>query len=131
MPGELAARAQELPYRAHRGVVERLSRDPRLVLGGVSAAGESGADIVALGRVEAYVREGDLEGVVGHYHLAPSAGEQANVVLRVPRQLWVFGEGDRVASQAVVAADLVDAADERSVRAGRALFLRLAAERAA
>lgn len=124
-PHELAARAKEYSYRVHRGGLEHLQRDPRLVLGGVSAAGETGADIVALGSVEAYVRAEDREGVVHGHRLEPAAGPAANVLLRVPRELWIFPEGMRVAPPAAVGADLVDAGDERSVRAGRIIFARL------
>jgi hypothetical protein len=106
---------------------DRLAGDPRLVLGGVSAASHHRADLVTLGAVEGYVRAEDLKGLVRDFALAsPSSDVQPNVVLRVPMSGWPFDEGQRIASRAVVAADLIDAGDERSVRAGRGLLARSA-----
>ncbi|MCB0872936.1 MAG: helix-turn-helix domain-containing protein [Thermoleophilia bacterium] len=122
-PGELAARAEVHRLVVHRGMLDRLGNDPRVVLGGVSAAAHHNADLVSLEELEGYVREGDLEGVISDYALvSPPGGVRANVVLRVPVPDWPFEKDQRVASASVVAVDLVDARDERSVRAGRALL---------
>lgn len=119
----MSARAEVHPFVVHRGMQDRLSSDPRLVLGGVSAASHHRADLVALGAVEGYVRVGDLKGLVREFALAsPSSDVPANVVLRVPVSGWPFDEGQRIASRAVVAMDLIDAGDERSIKAGRRLL---------
>ena len=126
-PGDLSARAEVHPFTVHRGVQDRLASDPRLVLGGVSAASYYRADLVALGDIEAYARSEDLSELVRDYALAPpSFGVRANVVLRVPNSGWPFDEGQRIAGRPVVAVDLIDAGDERSIRAGRSLLAKLA-----
>ena len=121
---DLSARAEVCLYVVHRGLIERVASDPRIVLGGVSAASNYRADLVALEEVEGYVRADDLERLISDYALMPpSAGARANVLLRVPVPRWPFEEGERIASRGVVAVDLIDAGDERSVRAGRKLLV--------
>lgn len=122
-PGDLSARAEVARYVVHGGLLKRLVKDPRVVLGGVSAASHYRANLVALEEVEGYVRAEDLEQLVSEYALMPpSAGATANVLLRVPVPGWPFENDERIASRAVVGVDLVDAGDERSVRAGRTLL---------
>ena len=126
-PGDLSTRAEIHALVVHRGLQDRIGDDPRLVLGGVSAASHHRADLIALGDLEGYVRAEDLSGLVRDYALAPpSSGVRANVVLRVPHPGWPFDEGQRIAGAPVVAVDLIDAGDERSVQAGRGLLTRLA-----
>jgi hypothetical protein len=104
-------------------VTKRQADDYRVVLSGVSAAAAHGAGLTALGVLEAYVRAGDLAALIHEYALAgPSPGVAVNVLLRVPAPRWPFAEGERIAGRAVVAVDLIDAGDERSVRAGRRLL---------
>ena len=122
-PARLAARAEVFRFSAHPSALARLEQDERLLLSGVSAAHEHGADIVAVNEVEAYVRAKDLEDVRAEYALQPpERGLRTNVVLRAPRPDWPFPESIRFAPRLVVAADLIDAGDERSRRAGRALL---------
>ena len=122
-PGDLSARAEVFRYVIHRGLIERVATDPRIVLGGVSAASNYRADLVALEEIEGYVRAEDLERLIGdHALLLPSVGVRVNVLLRVPVPRWPFEEGERIASRGVVAVDLIDAGDDRSVRAGRKLL---------
>jgi excisionase family DNA binding protein len=122
-PGALLRRADVHRFLAHRAAVPRLGRDPRLVLSGVSAAGQHGVDLIALDQVEAYLRPEHLDSVRREYALRPPASDApANVILRVPRPTWPFSDDERVAPALVVAADLLDARDERSVRAARALI---------
>lgn len=126
-PGDLSARAEIGRYVVHRGLSGRLLSDSRLVLGGASAASHYRADLIALEELEGYVRAEELERLVGDYALMPpSIGVRANVLLRVPVPDWPFEEGERIASRAVVGVDLIDAGDERSVRAGRKLLAGLA-----
>lgn len=127
-PGSLSGRALVHRLAAHKGVLERLTGDDRLVLAGLSAAQRHGADVIALDYVEAYIREDDLSPIVDDYAMRPAIAGAENVLLRVPAPAWPFAAEIRVAPAAVVAIDLIDAADERSVRAGRALLRRLSAE---
>lgn len=122
-PEALVRRADVHRLTAHTAALPRLVDDRRLVLSGVSAAGHYGADIVAVDQVEAYVRSEDLEPMRREYALRdPAPGATANVTLRVPRPTWPFSDRHPIAPQLVVAADLLDARDERSVRAARALL---------
>lgn len=129
-PGSLAGRAVLHGLAAHRGVLERLADDGRLVLGGASAAQRRGADVIALDYVEAYVREDDLGPIVAAYALRSAIAGAENVLLRAPAPRWPFPRESRVAPASVVAIDLIDAGDERSVRAGRALLRRIVTEAA-
>jgi len=122
-PGMLANRAAAHRFRAHPGLLGQLAADPRLLASGVSAAGRYRADIIALGELEAYVRAEDIESIEHEYALRePRDGVRPNVVLRTPQPDWPFRDGVEAAPLLVVAADLLDAGDERSVRAARELF---------
>lgn len=122
-PGDLSARAQIQRFVVHRGLRDRLASDPRLVLGGASAASHYRAGLAALAEIEGYIKAGDVDRIVSDYALLPpSAGARANAVLRVPAPGWPFNDVERIASRPVVAMDLIDAGDERSVRAGRKLL---------
>ena len=125
-PGSLAGRAVLHRLTGHRGVLERLADDGRLVLGGASAAQRHGADLIALDYVEAYVRADDLGPIVDAYAMRPAIAGAENALLRVPTPGWPFPPESRLAPAPVVAVDLIDAGDERSVRAGRALLRSIA-----
>jgi len=125
-PGSLAGRAVLHRLTGHRGVLERLADDGRLVLGGASAAQRHGADLIALDYVEAYVRADDLGSIVDAYAMRPAIAGAENALLRVPTPGWPFPPESRLAPAPVVAVDLIDAGDERSVRAGRALLRSIA-----
>jgi excisionase family DNA binding protein len=122
-PLALIQRAAVHRLVGHPAALQRLKDEPRIVLSGVSAAAHHGADVIAVDRVEGYIRTNDLEDVRRAYALrAPSHEESANVLMRVPLPAWPFAEGERYAPRLVVAADLHDAGDERSVRAARGLI---------
>ena len=123
-PGELARRADVLSLGAHPGVLDALSSDARVVVGGVRAASMHGADLIELSEVELYALREDASGLISEYALRPARAD-ANVVLRVASRLPA--SNSRMASPAVAALDLLDAGDERSVRAARQLLQRLAA----
>jgi hypothetical protein len=98
--------------------------DPRAVRGGASVR-QLSIDLIALGDAEMYVRRADVERMVGEYSLIPS--QQPNVVLRVPPgDLWLFENGE--APWPVVVVDLLDARDDRSVRAANELAQRMRAK---
>jgi excisionase family DNA binding protein len=123
LPQALARRAEVHHLIAHPAALRRVEGDSRIVLGGVSAAAHHGADVIAVDRVEGYVRADDLDDVRRAYALRPPPdGDSANVVLRVPAPAWPFSEGERYAPPLVVAADLREAGDERSIRAALGLL---------
>jgi excisionase family DNA binding protein len=124
-PGDLAERAVIWRLRGPKGARERLARDQRLVLGGVSAGSQAGLGIVAPDLVEGYVRGEDLDAVLSAFAFVPASRERADVVLRVPKPRWPFGDA-RMVSPPVAAADVLDAGDSRSVAAARAVLARAA-----
>ena len=104
---------------SHRSVPTQLELDPRIVLGGMSAGL---AGLFAAGQCEGYVREDEFPEIVDQYRLDLSES-QANVVLRVvPFHEWRFEATQRVAPFAVVAFDLIDAGDARSIEAGLSIL---------
>lgn len=124
LPDELARRADVLPLRAHPGVLDTLSGDARVVVGGVRAASVHGADLIGLSGVELYALREDAAALIGEYALQPSQ-DDVNVILRVAFRLPA--SIGRMASPAVAAVDLLDAGDEPSVRAARQLLRRMVA----
>jgi excisionase family DNA binding protein len=121
-PGALSARADVRSYFAHPAAVERIVRDDRIVVGGVTAAGHHHANLAGGGVIELYARRADASDIEREFALRPAASAEANLKLRVPNALWPFRRAERIAPRAFVAADLIDAGDERSLRAGRALL---------
>ena len=114
----LGARSEMRRFYGHPSVFEPLAAEPDVVLSGVSAAANHGADVVASDFLEAYVPEARVAALINQYGLDPDA-ERPNVVLRVVGDaLWPFPPEMDVASRFVVAVDLLEADDERSRRAG-------------
>ncbi len=115
----LRSRAVINRMSSHRSVPMQLELDSRIVLGGVSA-GLTG--VISTGECDGYVREDEFTEVVDRYILEPSEAD-ANVLLRVvPLQEWRFQDTQHVAPSAVVAFDLIDAGDPRSVEAGLSIL---------
>ena len=83
-----------------------------------------GADLVVADRVEGYARSSDLIALIAEYGLEPVAPGQGNLVLRSVSEVWLFVDGERVAPALVVALDLMESADARTIRAGRGLLKR-------
>ena len=117
----LASRADVRRYSVHRGLLPTLLDEADVVRAGASAAPRVGADYVAPGRAEIYVhpeRIGKLEAAFG---LVLDA-RRGNLVVRVPpADAWPFlvsaaGDADegKDAPAAVVAADLLDAHEDRA-----------------
>jgi hypothetical protein len=91
---------------------------------GRASVREFPVDLIAVGDAELYVREGDAPSVIGEYSLIPS--QQPNVVMRVPpNDIWLFDDDE--APWPVVVVDLLDARDDRSVRAANDLAQRMRA----
>lgn len=119
----LANRAALHRLYAHPGVVSRVAADPRFLPSGVSASERYGADVLAADQLEGYVREESFGALRREYGLIdPPDGVAANLILRVPRPDWPFEDDKHAAPLLVVVADLLDAGDDRSVRAARALL---------
>jgi excisionase family DNA binding protein len=107
--------------RAHPSMLQPLLDDARAVRSGASVR-ELSVDLIAVGDAELYVREADAPNLINEYSLIPS--QQPNVVMRVPPgDLWLFDNGE--ASWPVVVVDLLDARDDRSVRAANDLARRM------
>ena len=114
-------RAAVLRLRAHPSAVVRLLDDSRAVRGGVSARGLP-ADLIVSDEAEIYVRADDVMSVISEYALIES--NRPNVIVRAPpSKLWLFESSD--APWPVVAVDLLDAGDDRSTKAARALAKRM------
>lgn len=124
--GLLSSRAESRSYRVHRGVLPTLLANPDVVRTGVSAAPRVGADYVALGRAELYVHPHRVGALEAEFGMLPD-GERGNLVARIPPAcVWTFlrsgpggpgprsGEGGADAPAPVVAADLLDAQEERA-----------------
>lgn len=125
----LAARAEVRRYRVHRGLLPALLEDADVVRAGASAAPHIGADYVAPGRAEVYVHPdmvGKLEAAFG----VVLDARHGNLVVRVPpASAWPFlvsaarGVKDgRDAPAPVVAADLLDAHEDRASAAAAGIL---------
>jgi excisionase family DNA binding protein len=115
--GKLGRRAARRVYEAHVAELPRLARSADLMLGGVSAAGAHKLGLQGGNELEAYVAAGAVEQVAKRHGLV--AGGEPNVVLRVVSDdIWPIVHR-RVASIAVVLADLSEHSDARARRVAR------------
>lgn len=123
--GQLANRARRHQYYGHPSVLGELMDRPGVVVSGVSALDRHGIALIAANQAEGYVRVSLLAGLVDRYALDVEA-DRFNVLLRaVSDENWPFADHQQHASAAVVAIDLLEAADQRSRRAGRELLERI------
>ena len=121
---QLRARATTRRFYGHPSVLDRLPGTARAVRTGLSATGEHGLDLVAVGVYEAYIPESDLAEVARRFALIEGA-ERPNIVLRaVEDENWPFRSDEEVAPIPVVALDLLDAGDDRSKRLAVSLLSR-------
>ena len=114
-------RAHVHKLRAHPSILQPLLDDARAVRSGASVR-QLSIDLIAQGDAELYVREADALNMINEYALI--ASQQPNVILRVPpANLWLFDNDE--APWPVVVVDLLDALDDRSVRAANDLARRM------
>lgn len=134
----LAARAEVRRYRVHRSALQVLLADSDVVRAGASAAPRVGADYVAPGRAEVYVHPDRLVRLEAAFGLVLDA-EKGNLVVRVPpASAWSFlvsavqeAKEGRDAPAPVIAADLLDAKEDRAVVAAAGILEPLLASSAA
>ncbi|MFC9250859.1 helix-turn-helix domain-containing protein [Amycolatopsis thailandensis] len=126
-PRLLSGRARVYRVRMLAGPLARLREDPHAVVSGPAAAGHYGADLMAGGADEEfYVDAARFEDLARSRRLRLDSAEP-NAVIRVPALSGVLRPpgSDGYAIPAAVAADLLDAGDERSVLAAQQLLTRL------
>ena len=115
-------RAEPRRYYAHPSVVGMLAAAEGVVRSGVSAATHYQLDLVAVDEFEGYVRSSVVSDLVDRLALDRYA-ERPNVVLRVVEdEFWPFDSDEEVAPAPVVAVDLLEAGDGRSLRAAAPLL---------
>jgi excisionase family DNA binding protein len=108
------------------GELRRLRERDDVVLSGTSAAGGHHLDLLSGDRVDVYVSASQAPGVERAHALAPAAGAEANVVLRVvPDDAWPLLAGRRLAPLAAVAIALAEDPDPRGARVGREVIERI------
>ncbi len=118
---KLSSRGRVRRLYGHKAILDDLANEDMVVRGGVSAAREHRADIIALDFLEAYVPASRIGKLIKKYALEDSP-ERPNILIRVvDDKIWPFPKNAKVASRIVVAVDLLDADDERSRRAGAGL----------
>ncbi|MEU6536622.1 type IV toxin-antitoxin system AbiEi family antitoxin [Streptomyces sp. NPDC047000] len=109
-----------------------------VVRAGASAAPRVGADYVAPGRAEVYVHPDRISELEAAFGLVPDA-RGGNLVVRVPpASAWAFLVSDvceaqegRDAPTPVIAADLLDAKEDRAIAAAAGILEPLLASSAA
>lgn len=115
----LRSRSQVVHARAHPAALKRLAEmDAALGAGAVRAA-ERGFDLVAVedGVPEFYLKATAWPQVA--QSLAIRATPEPNLIVRLPRNVWPFGE-EGVVPDAALAADLLESAEPRAIAAGAA-----------
>lgn len=120
----LRGRSRVLEVVAHPAAIDRMRRVDSVWVAGPGAAVGRGFDLVALGdpMPEYYVAEEHWPDLGSN--LALRDGAEPNLRVRLPNEVWPFAEvgpsGRREVGDAVLAADLLEAAEPRSVSAGAA-----------
>ncbi|WP_408895575.1 helix-turn-helix domain-containing protein [Nocardioides sp. R1-1] len=122
----LRGRSRVLEVVAHPAAIERLRRVDGVWPTGPSAAAVRGFDLVALAEPipQFYLAEEQWPAL--SHSLALREGAEPRLVVRLPREVWPFAEGRlRGVGDAVLAADLLEAAEPRAVAAGAACLSEL------
>jgi len=118
----LRGRSDVLELYGHPAALPRLLADPHVVAAGAQAAAAAGLDLVVTDAVaEAYVPADHTQRLIDALALMDRPG-QVNLLLRVPRQVWSFDQNDDQAGAAVLAADLLEAAEPRAISSAVAVL---------
>ncbi|GAA4890620.1 helix-turn-helix domain-containing protein [Saccharopolyspora cebuensis] len=129
-PHLLRNRAERAPVRMLPGTLRRLRDQPGVAAGGISAAAHYGLDLLPAGdEAELYLPQARFDELLAARRARPDSPDP-NVVLHVvpdfpsaPGLQAGYGQdGSPLVPAAAVAADLLDDADERSVRAAHHLL---------
>ncbi|MEE8486440.1 MAG: helix-turn-helix domain-containing protein [Acidimicrobiia bacterium] len=114
----LSRRSEVLKWYVHPSLLERLSADPRTVIGGAGAADT----LIDESRVEVYIPSACRQQIESEYFVELEA-DRPNVIARSIDGPWPFDSGQQVADAVVAAADLREhASDPRLVRIAEELL---------
>lgn len=113
----LRGRSELRPVRAHPAAVTRLRELDDVLSAGPAEAVRRGFDLVVVGepRPEFYMPISAWDRVARRLALQPS--HDADLIIRHPLKVWPFQHG--AVSDAIIAADLLDSAEPRAIRAGQ------------
>jgi len=114
----LRGRSKSRPVRGHPAAVARLGEFDQALTAGPAEAVRRGFDLVAVAepRPEYYIQLSEWASISESLALQPS--RDANLIVRHPVMVWPFDGRDAV-PDAAIAADLLDSAEPRAVRAGQ------------
>lgn len=114
----LRGRNEVRPVRAHPAALARLAQLDQVLVSGPAEAARRGFDLVAVGepRPEFYLPIIEWSQISRSLALQPS--NDADLVIHHPVAVWPFDGRDAV-PDAAIAADLLDSAEPRAVRAGQ------------
>lgn len=101
-----------------------VSRNPRFVRSGISAAATYGARVRSPRILEGYLPAAELRRLAYRLALRPVDEREADLILHGVSELWPFDDR-KLAPVAVVAADLLGSLDQRTRRAGQELLTRI------
>jgi hypothetical protein len=126
-PGEwraaLRGRSEVLPCRAHPAAIPRLAGHEGVLLAGLAALRERPFDLAIAEHVvdQVYVDPAQWSALSHALAIRPAGpdhpGVEPNLTVLLPRIVWPF-PGRRELPDSVLAADLLDSAEPRAVRAG-------------
>lgn len=114
----LRGRSESRPVRAHPAAVARLRELDHVLPAGPAEAVRRGFDIVVVGepRPEFYMPIDEWGRVAPRLALQPSY--DGDLLVRHPMKIWPFDHRDAI-PDAALAADLLDSAEPRAIRAGQ------------
>jgi excisionase family DNA binding protein len=119
----LRGRSEVLSCRAHPAAISRLAGHEGVLAAGLAVLEGRSFDLVIAGHPidQAYVDPALWPGLSAALAIRPAGPDQAgvasNLTVFLPRIAWPF-RGRRELPDSVLAADLIDSADPRAVRAG-------------
>lgn len=114
----LRGRCEVRPVRAHPAALARIGELDHVLPAGPGVAAQRGFDLVVVQELlpEFYMPLSAWEQAARRLTLQPS--QDADIVIRHPLVIWPFDDSE-IVPDAAIAADLLDSAEPRAVRAGR------------